>query len=217
MKSLPVLVMPRIYTRVLLRLATLILLLFTFMAFPATAQMLADVTATKCVQGDCENGSGTLELTTAFGKGRYVGTFQQGKFHGYGKVEVPVSNTERASYLGNWEMGVREGRGTHWNGKGNLYIGQWHNDLRHGRGTYVVNLPRWTDNLYTEYWLKENTENYSGEFVNDFYQGQGTYRWANGSKFEGGFFANDKHGPGTFYYETGTARKQVWEYGDWIR
>jgi len=33
----------------------------------------------------------------------------------------------------------------------------------------------------------------------------------------GGFFANDKHGFGTFYYETGTARKQLWEYGDFVR
>ena len=209
--------MPAINIKRLLSCALLVVVPGMLITPVVSAQMLADVTAMECVQGDCENGNGTLELRTEFGKGRYVGTFRNGKFDGYGKVEIPVSNTERASYLGNWELGVREGRGTHWNGKGNLYIGQWLNDLRHGQGTYVVRLPRWTDNLYTEYWLKENTENYSGQFVNDFYQGQGTYRWQNGSKFVGGFFANDKHGPGTFYYETGTARQQVWEYGDWIR
>lgn len=183
----------------------------------ALAQMLTDVTSKTCVQGDCVDGSGVLELRTEFGRGKYEGQFQDGEFHGYGRLELPVSNTERASYLGNWEAGKRHGRGTYWNGKGILYMGQWQNDLRHGTGTYVVNLPRWTDNLYTEYWLKENTENYSGEFLNDHYHGQGTYRWANGSKFSGGFFANKKHGPGTFYYETGTARQQVWEFGEWIR
>lgn len=183
----------------------------------ASAQMLSTVTNMKCVQGDCENGSGVLELSTAFGKGRYEGQFVDGKFDGYGRLEVPVSNIARSTYLGNWEQGKRSGRGTYWSGTGNLYIGQWRDDKREGIGTYVVNLPRWTDNLYTEYWLKENTENYSGEFVNDHYHGEGTYRWANGSKFVGGFFADKKHGRGTFYYETGTARPQVWEYGDWIQ
>lgn len=183
----------------------------------ASAQMLTDVTARRCVQGDCENGTGTLELTTPEGRGRYVGDFVEGQFDGYGRLEIPVSATERATYLGHWERGKRNGRGTFWSGKGNLYMGQWREDLRHGQGTYVVNLPRWTDNLYSEFWLKENTENYSGQFEDDFYSGQGTYRWQNGSKYVGGFFANDKHGPGTFYYETGTARQQVWEHGDWIQ
>ena len=56
-----------------------------------------------------------------------------------------------------------------------------------------------------------------GDFVNDLYQGQGIYRWKNGSRYEGGFFANDRHGFGTFYYSTGTARKQLWDYGDFVR
>ena len=50
------------------------------------------------------------------------------------------------------------------------------------------------------------------------FQGQGTYRWANGHRYEGGFFAGDKHGFGTFYYaKTGTARQQLWNYGDFVR
>lgn len=199
-------------------LRTVAAMLITLACVPAaTAQMLSDVTDRNCIQGDCENGYGTLELYTPLGKGSYVGEFDDGQFHGYGRLELPVTRTQRSSYLGNWDHGVRSGRGTYWNGQGNLYIGQWRNDLRHGMGTYVVNLPRWSDNLYTEFWLKENTENYSGQFVDDFYSGQGTYRWQSGSKYTGGFFANDKHGPGTFYYETGTARQQLWEHGNWIR
>lgn len=200
--------------RTILQLLCLPALLLTS---AASAQMLATVVNQTCVHGDCDNGFGVLELRTEFGRGTYEGEFEAGEFHGYGRVEIPVSNTERATYLGNWQQGKRQGRGTYWNGKGNLYMGQWQNDMRHGSGTYVVNLPRWTDNLYSEYWLQNNTENYTGDFLDDHYQGMGTYRWQNGSKFTGGFFANDKHGPGTFYYETGTARKQVWEYGEWIQ
>ena len=65
--------------------------------------------------------------------------------------------------------------------------------------------------------MKENVENYSGNFVDDFYQGQGTYRWPGGQKYVGGFFANEKHGQGTYYYSTGSPRQQVWEYGDFVR
>jgi len=64
--------------------------------------------------------------------------------------------------------------------------------------------------------LKENTENYSCDFVDDFYHGQGTYRWPGGQKFVGGFFANDKHGYGTYFYSTGTRREQLWNYGDFV-
>ena len=62
-------------------------------------------------------------------------------------------------------------------------------------------------------WLSKNTQNYSGEFMTDFYHGQGTYRWPDGRRYEGGFFANEKHGPGTFYYPRGTIRPQMWEHG----
>ena len=181
------------------------------------AQSLATVTEETCAMGDCSNGRGTLELKTPFGKGFFVGSFRDSEFHGYGRLEVPVSFTEKSIYLGNWSRGIRTGRGSYWNGKGNLYIGQWRDDKRNGIGSYFFNLPDWHENEHTEYWLRENTENYSGEFVNDHYQGQGTYRWPNGSKFVGGFFASGKHGQGTFYYETGSARKQLWNYGDFVR
>ena len=186
-------------------------------AQPGNAQLLAGVTEEVCVFGDCENGSGRLELTTSFGKGLYSGNFLDGEFDGRGRLEVPISFLERSIYVGSWDRGVRSGRGTYWSGKGNLYIGQWRDDERNGRGSYFINLPRWNENEHSEYWLMENTENYSGEFVDDNYQGQGTYRWAGGAKYVGGFFANNKHGPGTYYYATGVGRTQLWHYGDFVR
>lgn len=183
----------------------------------ASAQSLAEVTDEKCVFGDCTTGSGRMELTTPYGKGEYSGKFLDGEFHGYGRLEVPISFVEESIYVGDWERGIRSGRGTYWNGTGNLYIGQWRDDQRNGRGSYFINLPRWNENEHSEFWLTENTENYSGEFVDDNYQGQGTYRWAGGAKYVGGFFANNKHGPGTYYYSTGVGRNQVWNYGDFVR
>ena len=188
------------------------------LAAPALfAQSLATVTAERCLRGDCVEGEGAMEFDTPWGKGRYVGGFQDGEFHGQGRLEIPISFLAEEIYTGRWENGVREGRGKHWNGRGNLYIGQWQNNRRHGQGTYVFNLPEWHENRHTEFWFKDNTENYTGEFVDDHYHGQGAYRWANGEKFVGGFFASEKHGPGTFYYQTGTARRQLWNFGDFVR
>jgi len=170
-----------------------------------------------CVSGDCLNGFGVMEITTTVGKNVYRGNFREGKYHGLGKLEELLTVTTRAYYDGHWDMGVRSGRGTYWNGTGNLYIGQWRNDRREGQGSYFFGVKDWTPNKYSEFWLSENVENYTGGFQNDLYHGPGTYRWSDGQKYVGEFFANDKHGPGTFYYPSGTIRPQVWEYGEFVR
>ena len=181
------------------------------------AQSLKEVTEEECVYGSCGNGRGTLSLKTPWGLGEYIGDFRDEEFHGYGRLEIPISFTQRAVYAGNWVRGQREGRGTHWNGEGKLYIGEWRNNKRHGTGSYFFNIPGWKENEHTEFWLKENFENYTGDFVEDHFQGKGTYRWPDGQRYEGSFFASDKHGEGVFYYTTGTSRKQFWHYGDLLR
>ena len=181
------------------------------------AQSLKEVTGEECVYGSCGNGRGTLSLKTPWGLGEYIGDFRDEEFHGYGRLEIPISFPRRAVYAGNWVRGQREGRGTHWNGEGKLYIGEWRNNKRHGTGSYFFNIPEWKENEHTEFWLKENFENYTGDFVEDHFQGKGTYRWPDGQRYEGSFFASDKHGEGVFYYTTGTSRKQFWHYGDLLR
>ena len=181
------------------------------------AQSLSEVTAEECVFGDCIEGRGRMELTTPWGKGEYSGNFRDGEFHGSGRLEIPISFTAKQIYVGNYDMGVRSGRGTFWNGNGKLYIGQWRDDKRNGRGSYFFGLNEWRENEHSEFWMKENLENYTGNFVDDFYHGQGTYRWAGGQKYVGEFFANEKHGFGTYYYSTGSPRQQLWEYGNFVR
>lgn len=196
-----------------------LLVVVTFVTGTVSAQQFveSDVISRSCVSGDCENDKGRMEIVLPAGKAVYNGSFKNGLFHGYGRLEVPISFTEKSVYDGNWEDGLRSGRGKFWNGTGDLYIGQWLAGVRHGHGSYFFNLPRWEENKHSEFWLRDNTENYTGQFVDDFYHGQGTFRWANGNRFEGGFFANEKHGQGYFYYANGTKRAQVWEYGNFVR
>ena len=129
------------------------------------AQSLKEVTEEECVYGSCGDGRGTLNLKTPWGLGEYIGDFRDQEFHGYGRLEIPISFTQRAVYSGNWVRGQREGRGTHWNGEGKLYIGEWRNNKRHGTGSYFFNIPEWKENENTEFWLKENFENYTGDFI----------------------------------------------------
>jgi len=207
--------------RILSKLLTLLaLVLLSNSALAAQAQSAPDEVkelSRECLFGDCVDGYGTLEMKTTIGIDTYRGNFKSGKYHGNGKLTQMISRTARAYYDGNWDMGIRSGRGTFFNGTDKLYIGQWKNDKREGRGSYFFGVKDWTENKYSEHWLSENVENYSGQFVNDLYQGQGTYRWPDGQKYVGEFFANDKHGPGTFIYSTGSIREQVWEFGDLVK
>jgi hypothetical protein len=115
-------------------------------AMALQALPLDSVTARECVRGDCQNGQGTLELKTEFGKGFYRGEFLGGEFHGKGRLEIPVSFLEKSIYVGDWDEGIRSGRGTYWNGDGKLYIGEWRDDKRNGHGSYFFGLPRWEEN-----------------------------------------------------------------------
>ena len=195
-------------------LAFVILLLVPAIGF---GQLLKEVTAENCIYGNCVDGRGTMQLATQWGNGTYVGDFMEGEFNGSGRLELPVSFTNKLVYDGNWNVGVREGRGTFWNGDSDLYIGQWKDNKRNGQGSYFFKLPKWEENKNSEFWLRENTENYSGEFLNDHYHGEGIFRWASGTRYEGEFFAGNKHGYGIFYYQTGNTRRQLWNFGDFVR
>jgi hypothetical protein len=74
----------------------------------------------ECVYGDCQNGFGTLEIRTEIGIDRYEGNFTDGIFDGYGKYEKMITRSDRAYYDGNWDMGIRQGRGTYWDGQSDL-------------------------------------------------------------------------------------------------
>ena len=195
-------------------IAGALLLISSAQAQLREAEFVLQEISRTCIYNDCQNGFGTLEITTNVGKNLYRGNFKDGKYHGNGRLEEMLTVTTRAYYDGNWDMGIRSGRGTYRNGEGNLYIGQWRNDKREGQGSYFFGVKDWTPNKYSEFWLSENVENYTGGFQNDLYHGQGTYRWPDGQRYVGEFFANDKHGPGTFYYSTGSIRPQIWEYGE---
>jgi hypothetical protein len=162
-----------------------------------------------CLVGDCENGVGTLVAKTDKGLLRYRGAFVNGKYHGFGILELI---DERITYKGNFLAGLRNGRGTQWDRDSNVYIGLWRNDRRNGQGLQAYKVQGWSEDKYTENWLAANTENYQGGFLNDNFDGQGAYRWADGVTYTGGWAANKKHGRGTFLYPSGNRTDRIFNF-----
>ena len=162
-----------------------------------------------CISGDCENGEGVLVQMTDRGVTEYRGYFKKGLYDGFGRLSY---EDEKSVYKGYWSMGKRDGRGSYWDKKNNVYIGQWKNDRRNGQGVQAFAVEDWKEDKHTENWLKENTENYSGNFKNDVFYGYGTYRWADGTKYVGEWVANKKHGKGYFDYGNGYISKRVYEF-----
>ncbi len=117
-----------------------------------------------CITGDCVNGKGTLVEETERGIRTYRGDFIDGKFHGFGRLTY---EDEREHYKGRFMSGKKWGRGTLWDRNGNIYMGEWRNDRRNGSGLQAFKVQGWKEDRYTENWLKENSENYYGQFKND--------------------------------------------------
>ena len=164
-----------------------------------------------CISGDCVNGKGTLVEETERGLRTYRGDFIDGKFHGFGRLTFEKAGE---TYKGRFMLGKKWGRGTLWDKQGNIYIGEWRNDRRNGTGLQAFNVTDWQEDRYTENWLKENTENYYGEFKNDVFFGDGTYRWEDGTKYIGEWAANKKHGRGYFDHGTGYKAWRNFEFDE---
>lgn len=186
-------------------------LLVLVLAGMATAVWSAVGDELGCISGNCENGVGTLVEETPDGLRRYQGDFVNGKFHGFGKLELIEKKT---TYKGNFQNGLKSGRGSEWDRENSVYIGQWRNNRRNGTGVQAFRVQDWKEDKYTENWLSRNAENFQGTFLNDNFDGEGTYRWPDGVTYTGGWAANKKHGRGYFLYPTGLRSDRIFEFDE---
>ena len=79
-------------------------------------------------------------------------------------------------------------------------------------GTQAFMIQDWVEDRNSENWLIDNTENYSGEFLNDIFTGEGTYRWADGATYTGTWAAGKKHGRGYYQFGTGMRSERIFEF-----
>jgi hypothetical protein len=82
--------------------------------------------ANNCINGNCEDGYGTM----VYDNGTYTGYFKNGKRHGYG--EYTFDNGLK--YIGNWESDNQDGIGKYIFADGGYYIGEMRRGLQDGYG-----------------------------------------------------------------------------------
>jgi len=196
----------------------------------------------KCMDGDCENGTGVCMYPEHY---LYKGTFRNGMRSGHGTLEKTKNFDwtpfiQETKYTGEWKNDKRHGRGTSFYFHGQVaYEGEWEKGERHGYGT------SWDyegEKLYSGEWKEHRRHGtgttwlhgyplYSGQWKDGLKHGRGTLReyeftrkidYDTGiegltakvvSEYTGGFRENHKNGPGTLIlYSNG---KKTVKKGTW--
>ncbi|MDD5571073.1 MAG: hypothetical protein PHD97_07940 [Bacteroidales bacterium] len=111
----------------------------------------SDQTVSKCIAGDCEEGSGTYVWgsSSEYAGDKYVGEWKNGKMDGYGTYY----HANGDKYVGDWKDGHRNGQGTFYFITGEKYTGEWKDSKRNGYGTNTytdgkVETGEWKDNKF---------------------------------------------------------------------
>lgn len=125
-----------------------------------------------CSNQDCK------VLDPYFSKGvtmKWEGSCLNGKANGFGKLTKYKDGEYESTYEGEFQNGIREGRGKFIYKDKSVAVGNFKNGQLNGYGTRT----------------SEDGTNYEGEFINYRQHGKGTMTFANGAKFEG-FFVSDR-------------------------
>lgn len=119
----------------------------------------------------------------------YVGAFKSGYMHGTGNF---TGVTAGDTYIGQYSMNERSGKGMRTYVNGDSYDGEWKKGTQHGQGRYV-----WKNHhIFNGSWKNgkisgsgvlnwANGNSYNGEWEQGYPCGKGEYRWADGGYFVG--------------------------------
>jgi hypothetical protein len=152
-------------------------------------------------------------------KSTYVGQWWNGKFHGRGKRVL----ADQSTYVGEWKDGAPHGRGTMKYTDGSTYVGQWKKGLFNGLGTLtnpdgkVAYVGVWRcDKMHGRgtYYREDGTKAYVGESIDRIPHGRGTgYDEAGTIVYEGEFYNGHYHGHGTKWFPDGSKYTGQWDAG----
>lgn len=179
--------------------------------------------AQTCIEGDCENGEGTLILESGI---KYVGQFKDGQYHGVGICYWPNGG---GRYEGEWKNNLPHGKGSRLLSTGRRQVGWFENGLFKGHA-----MPE--DELQTKdgkaridrstlgcisgncvngrgVYVYSNKSVYTGWFRNGKINGEGICHYANGSSYEGEWKDGKPHGYGTMTMANGQECYGRWEEG----
>lgn len=136
----------------------------------------------------------------------YDGDWDKGKMHSSGMYQFWDEKNKRYSetYNGEFNEGVREGKGKMKYANGDVYIGTWQNNQRTGDGicwfadNSVFHGVWKFDKMIRGVFRLSTGEIYDGEISNGKFHGYGKLFWPSGNWFEG-LFKDNKPYKGMFF------------------
>ncbi|CBZ54564.1 conserved hypothetical protein [Neospora caninum Liverpool] len=145
------------------------------------------------------------------GQFHIVGTWLNNLRHGWGRQRY-----SGGVYEGQWKAGVRHGTGhMEWTNLNTQYAGEWNEGLPHGWGVQA-----WTQGNSAESSAESDEDvaesqlrlnRYEGQFKNGVREGFGLFWYANGSRYEGCWRNNKKHGRAHYVNEAGCVHEALFE------
>ena len=178
---------------------------------PIYENLIATTYFGECIEGDCDNGSGTL----AYNDGsKHNGTFKLGVENGSGILTFE----DGSKFIGNFSKGYMNGNGKHISADGSEYNGEFKKGLTHGKGTWTFSNGGkyvgdtkfgFRDGIGTE--TMPDGEKYVGGFKNDKKHGDGVWSFADGAIFEGSFDSERNTMTGKYTYSDGKVEMGTWD------
>jgi hypothetical protein len=166
---------------------------------------------TGCIFGDCDNGNGTMLFVDG---SKYEGTFLDSKINGFGTYYY----ANNSKYTGEWKDGYYHGEGIKYNGPKDVRIGLWQSGEYLGtkedaskKGCILGDCEQ-GEGTY----VYADGSKYIGEFKEGAADGQGICYYSNGNKYTGFWKANYFNGEGTMYFENGEVTLGLWDNGNYL-
>ena len=182
----------------------------------------------QCISGNCTNGEGIFEYTSG---AKYVGEFVNGEIHGQGICYY----SDGSKYEGQWHYRYPEGQGTKTYADKSVWTGRWKKGqaidengalleeqfTRKGSGFYD-GIDIQSGCIYGDCKNGQGTfaykdgSKYEGQFIKGEMHGWGSWYFINGDKYIGAFYHNYAEGKGTLYQKDGEAVTGIWKKGELV-
>ncbi len=182
----------------------------------------------QCISGNCTNGEGIFEYTSG---AKYVGEFVNGEIHGQGICYY----SDGSKYEGQWHYRYPEGLGTKTFADKSTWTGQWKKgrpidesgalieEQFTGKGGMFSNgIEIQSGCIYGDCTNGQGTfaykdgSKYEGQFLNGAMHGQGSWYLANGDKYVGAFHNNFAEGKGVLYQKESESIRGIWKNGELV-
>jgi hypothetical protein len=193
------------------------------------ASLVSVSLSAQCISGNCKDGRGVFVYPSG---AKYTGEFKKSEIHGKGVCVY----SDGSRYEGDWANRYPDGKGTKSFKDGSKLTGTWKKGIlmdgqevkangatlvakgkQDGDGTTVQSgcINGDCENGQGTYAYPDGSK-YDGQFSKGKIHGWGTFIYTNGDKYVGAFQDNIAHGKGTIFHANGTQTTGEWKEGEYM-